>query len=63
VTDPGGAVVTGASVEVTNGAEFLNIFNHANFDVPQGDIINSSFGFSTSANDPRIGQLAIKFEF
>jgi Carboxypeptidase regulatory-like domain len=44
-------------------AEFFNIFNHANFDVPQGDIINSSFGFSTSANDPRIGQLAIKFEF
>jgi hypothetical protein len=44
-------------------AEFFNIFNHANFGSPQGDIINSSFGFVTSANDPRIGQLAIKFEF
>lgn len=44
-------------------AEFFNIFNHTNFQLPQGDIINSSFGFVTSANDPRIGQLAIKFLF
>ena len=44
-------------------AEFFNIFNHANFDLPQGDIINSSFGFVTSASDPRIGQLAVKFLF
>ena len=44
-------------------AEFYNIFNHAQFDSPQGDIINSSFGFVTSARDPRIGQLAIKFFF
>jgi hypothetical protein len=44
-------------------AEFFNVFNHANFDLPQGDIINSSFGFVTSAKDPRIGQLAIKFLF
>jgi hypothetical protein len=44
-------------------AEFFNIFNHANFRQPEGDIINSSFGFVTSAADPRIGQLAIKFLF
>jgi Carboxypeptidase regulatory-like domain len=44
-------------------AEFFNLFNHANFDLPQGDIINSSFGFVTSASDPRIGQLAVKFLF
>jgi len=43
--------------------EFFNIFNHANFGLPEGDIINSSFGFVTSARDPRIGQLAIKFLF
>jgi hypothetical protein len=43
--------------------EFFNIFNHTNFQLPEGDIINSSFGFVTSANDPRIGQLAIKFLF
>jgi hypothetical protein len=44
-------------------AEFFNIFNHTNFGLPEGDIINSSFGFVTSARDPRIGQLAIKFMF
>jgi len=44
-------------------AEFFNIFNHANFGLPQGDKSNSLFGFITSASDPRIGQLAIKFLF
>jgi hypothetical protein len=44
-------------------AEFFNIFNHANFAPPQGDIINSAFGAITSAADPRIGQVAIKFLF
>jgi hypothetical protein len=44
-------------------AEFYNIFNHTQFDSPQGDIINSSFGFVNSARDPRIGQLAVKFLF
>jgi hypothetical protein len=44
-------------------AEFFNIFNHANFAPAQGDIINSAFGAITSAADPRIGQVAIKFLF
>ena len=44
-------------------AEFYNIFNHAQFNSPQGDIINSSFGAVTSTRDPRIGQLAVKFLF
>jgi len=44
-------------------AEFYNIFNHTQFGSPQGDIINSSFGFVTMARDPRIGQLAVKFAF
>ncbi|HEV2425187.1 MAG TPA: carboxypeptidase regulatory-like domain-containing protein [Terriglobia bacterium] len=44
-------------------AEFFNIFNHAQFGPPQGDIINSAFGLVTSASDPRIGQLAIKLLF
>ncbi len=44
-------------------AEFFNIFNHTNFGLPQGDIINSAFGFVTSASPPRIGQLAVKFLF
>ena len=43
--------------------EFFNIFNHTNFGAPEGDIINSSFGLVTSAMDPRIGQVALKFLF
>lgn len=44
-------------------AEFFNVYNHAQFGLPQGNILNSSFGFVTSANPARIGQLAAKFYF
>ncbi len=43
--------------------EFFNIFNHAQFGLPTGKIVNSSFGYVTSARDPRIGQVAMKFIF
>ncbi|MFN7997124.1 MAG: hypothetical protein U0Q18_26150 [Bryobacteraceae bacterium] len=43
--------------------EFFNIFNHAQFGNPTGSILNSTFGYVTSANDPRIGQVALKFLF
>jgi hypothetical protein len=41
--------------------EFFNIFNHAQFMNPSGDITNSSFGIVTNARDPRIGQVSAKF--
>jgi hypothetical protein len=41
--------------------EFFNIFNHAQFTNPSGNITNSSFGNVTSARDPRIGQVSAKF--
>ncbi len=44
-------------------AEFFNVFNHAQFGRPSGNILSSNFGFVTSANAPRIGQLALKFYF
>lgn len=44
-------------------AEFFNIFNHAQFQAPQGNFLNSFFGFVTAASAPRIGQVAIKFNF
>jgi hypothetical protein len=44
-------------------AEFFNAFNHTRFKLPEGNIINSSFGLVNSANDPRIGQVAMKFIF
>jgi hypothetical protein len=43
--------------------EFFNVFNHAQFITPSGLISSGSFGTVTSANDPRIGQVAAKFRF
>jgi len=41
--------------------EFFNIFNHAQFKNPSGDVNNSSFGIITNARAPRIGQVSMKF--
>jgi len=41
--------------------EFFNVFNHAQFTNPSGDISSSSFGNVTNARDPRIGQVSAKF--
>ena len=41
-------------------AEFFNIFNHAQFVNPSGDI-DGNFGVVDTARDPRIGQLSAKF--
>jgi len=43
--------------------EFFNVFNHAQFQNPTGSILSSTFGYVTNANDPRIGQVALKFLF
>ena len=44
-------------------AELFNAFNHAQFALPTGNILNSTFGFVTGANAARIGQFAVKFLF
>jgi len=44
-------------------AELFNAWNHAQFGAPVGDRLNSNFGFVTSANRSRIGQVGIKFLF
>ena len=42
--------------------EFFNIFNHAQFMNPGGNISSdSTFGIVTNARDPRIGQVGAKF--
>jgi Carboxypeptidase regulatory-like domain len=41
--------------------EFFNIFNHAQFINPGGDITSSNFGIVTNARAPRIGQVGAKF--
>ena len=42
-------------------AEFFNVFNHAQFMNPSGDISSGNFGNVTNARDPRIGQVSGKF--
>jgi len=47
-------------------AEAFNVFNHAQFNNPSGQIDNTGaggFGYVTSANDPRIMQVALKYIF
>jgi Carboxypeptidase regulatory-like domain len=44
-------------------AEYFNVFNHAQFTNPNGDINAGNFGQVTNARDPRIGQFALKFSF
>jgi len=44
-------------------AELFNAFNHTQFWGPTGEILNSNFGFVTSAHSPRIGQVGMKFNF
>jgi len=41
--------------------EFFNIFNHAQFMNPDGNISDTGFGVVTSARAPRIGQVSAKF--
>jgi hypothetical protein len=54
------------STQVQFRAEAFNIFNHAQFTNPSGNFNNSGaggFGYVTSARDPRVMQLALKFLF
>jgi Carboxypeptidase regulatory-like domain len=41
--------------------EFFNIFNHAQFINPTGNISDAGFGIVNNARDPRIGQVSAKF--
>lgn len=43
--------------------EFFNVFNHAQFTNPSGEINSSNFGQVNGARDGRIGQAALKFSF
>ena len=44
-------------------AEFFNIFNHAEFELPTLNIQDPSFGQISSTYDPRIIQLALRLTF
>jgi hypothetical protein len=44
-------------------AEFFNVFNHTQFNNPNGRFGAANFGVVSSARDPRIGQVAARFTF
>jgi len=44
-------------------AEFFNFFNHTQFSNPNGNFNSSLFGYVSSARDPRIGQMSMKFHW
>ena len=50
-------------VSVQARFEFFNTLNHAQFQAPSGNYNSGSFGYVTNANDPRIGQVALKVLF
>ncbi|HUC28300.1 MAG TPA: TonB-dependent receptor [Candidatus Acidoferrum sp.] len=43
--------------------EAFNVFNHAQFNSPTGEINSSQFGLVTTARDPRIMQIGARFAF
>ena len=49
------------SIAIEFRGEFFNIFNHAQFNNPNGNFSSSQFGVVTGARDPRIGQVSAKF--
>ncbi|MCC6590594.1 MAG: TonB-dependent receptor [Bryobacterales bacterium] len=51
------------SQSVSFRAEFFNFFNRANFGNPNASTISATFGRITSASDPRITQLSLKYVF
>ncbi len=51
------------STSIQLRAEFFNIFNHTQFNNPSGNFASSNFGVVTSARDPRIGQVSLRFTF
>jgi hypothetical protein len=51
------------SVSLQFRAEFFNLFNHTNFELPNGDISSPTFGQIQQALSPRLIQFALKFLF
>jgi hypothetical protein len=52
------AITEATALEIRG--EFFNVFNHAQFNNPNGNYSSSNFGVVTSARDPRIGQVSMK---
>jgi hypothetical protein len=56
-------VIVGNGMSAVFRAEFFNLFNHTNFVDVDNSLTSPGFGSITSAADPRIIQLGVKFSF
>jgi hypothetical protein len=59
----GKKLIVRESVNAVFRAEFFNLFNHTNFSDVDNSLTSPGFGTITSAADPRIIQLGLKFSF
>jgi Carboxypeptidase regulatory-like domain/TonB dependent receptor len=51
------------SASIQFQANFFNVLNRSNFALPSGNLNDSNFGKSTVTFDPRVTQLALRFDF
>jgi hypothetical protein len=51
------------SMAIDIRGEYFNIFNHTQFNNPNGNFSSSLFGVVTSARSPRIGQVSARFSW
>ena len=51
------------SAQLQFRAEFFNLFNRVNFNLPNTNFLSGEFGQITSAGDPRRVQLGVKLYF
>ena len=54
---------TGGERQIQLRAEVFNLLNNTQLNNPVSSLNSSNFGYITSANDPRIVQLALKYVF
>jgi len=57
------AITFGGAKSLQLRAEFFNVFNRVNFNLPNTNFLSGEFGQITSAGDPRRVQLGVKFYF
>jgi Carboxypeptidase regulatory-like domain len=51
------------STKLTFYGNFFNVFNHPNFKQPDDNLTSGTFGESIATFDPRVTQLALRFDF